>query len=60
MCHDTKGAAIFKEKWTGGLKNAVRIWLIFMRAVASLKICTLMSSKAYKGLDEKVQESHVS
>ena len=24
MCHDTKRAATFKEKWTGGLKNAVR------------------------------------
>ena len=38
-----KGDAIFKEKLTGGLKNDIRN-LIFMRAVTSLKICTLMGS----------------
>ena len=39
-----KGNAIFKEKLTGGLKNDIRN-LIFMQAVASLKICTLMDVK---------------
>ena len=53
-----KGDAIFKEKSTGGLENDIRIWLIFMRAVASLKICTMMGSfcPKHKVLDEKVQK----
>ena len=42
----------------------LEIWLIFMRAVESLKICTLMGSflsKAYnKVLDKKVKKSYVS
>ena len=38
------------------------IWLIFMREVGSLKICTLMGSFCPKHikLDERVQESYVS
>ena len=38
--------------------QAVAIWLIFMQAIASLKICNLIGfvlSNAYKVLDEKVQ-----
>ena len=36
-----QGDAIFKEKLTGGLKNDLSNLLIFMLAVASLKIWTL-------------------
>ena len=38
-----KGDAVFKEKLGGGLKNDIRNSL-FMRAVPSLKICTLQGS----------------
>ena len=36
--------ARFKVKLTCGLKHNIRNLLIFMRAVNSLKICTLMGS----------------
>ena len=36
--------AIFKEKMAGSLKNDIGNLVIFMKAVASLKICNLMSS----------------
>ena len=39
-----KGDAKFKGKLTRGLKNDIRTWLIFMRAVENLKICTLIGS----------------
>ena len=52
-----KGVAKFKGKLNCGLKMTYGIWLIFMRAVESLNICTLIGSK---DLDEKVQKSYVS
>ena len=36
--------AIFKEKMAGSLKNDIGNLVIFMKAVASLKICTLMGA----------------
>ena len=33
-----------KENWLMGWKMTQRIWLIFMRAVESVEICTLMGS----------------
>ena len=37
--------AKFKGKLNHGLKNdIIGVWLIFMRAVESLKICTLVGS----------------
>ena len=39
-----KRVAKFKRKLTCGLKNDIRNWLIVMRAVESLKICTLIGS----------------
>ena len=39
-----KGVAKFKRKLTSGLKMTKGIWLIFMRAVESPKIGTLIGS----------------
>ena len=47
------------ENWLVTWKITWEIWLIFKRAVESLKICTLMGfflSKVYKVLDEKAQK----
>ena len=45
LCHNTEGVAKFKGKLTCGSKNDMaRIWLIFMQAVNSLKICNLIRS----------------
>ena len=46
-----KSDAIFKEKLTGCLKNDIRNLLIFMLAVASLKIRTLMGSFCPKHIE---------
>ena len=39
-----KADVIFKEKLIGSLKNGIKIWLIFIGTVESLKICTLMAA----------------
>ena len=50
-----KGDVIFKEKFTGGLKNDTRILVNFQSK--NLHFYGLIFSKAYKILDEKVQKS---
>ena len=55
-----KGDAIFKEKLTGGLKNDIRNLVNFhvsSRKSDNLHFDGLVLSKAYKVLDEKVQNS---
>ena len=55
--------AIFKEKLTGGLKNDIRIWIIFharSRKSEKLNFDGIVLSKAYKAWDEKVQKGYVS
>ena len=52
-----------KENWLVTWKMTIEIWLIFMRAVESLKICTLMCyylSIAYKVSAKKVQKNNFS
>ena len=52
-----------KENWLLAFKITQGIWLIFMRAVESLKILHfdgLLLRKAYKVLDEKILKSYVS
>ena len=39
-----KDDVIFKEKLTCGLKNDLKIWLIFMRVVENLKLFILRDS----------------
>ena len=63
MCHELKGAAIFKEKLTGGLKNYTRNLVnvhASSRKSENLHFDGLVLSKAYKVLDEKVRKSYVS
>ena len=58
-----KGDAIFKEKFTGNLKNDIRNLVNFnasTRKSENLYFDRLVLSKAYKGLVEKVQKSYVS
>ena len=58
-----KGDAKFKRKLTCGLKNGIRYLLNFqarIRKSENLHFDRLLLSKAYKGLDEKVQKSNVS
>ena len=44
MSHDPKEWCKVKKKWLVASKLTQGIWLIFIRAVASLKFCTLMCS----------------
>ena len=58
-----KGGAIFKEKFTGGLKNDMRNLINFhasSRKSENLHFNGVVLTKAYKVLDEKVQKSCVS
>ena len=58
-----KGDAVFKETWTGGLKNDIRNLVNFhvsSRKSKNLHFDGLFLSKAYKVLDEKVQKSYIS
>ena len=55
-----KGDAIFKEKFTGNLKNDIRNLNASTRKSENLYFDRLVLSKAYKGLVEKVQKSYVS
>ena len=58
-----KGHALFKEKLTGGLKNDIRNLINFharSHKFENLHFDGLVFSKAYKVLDEKVQNSYVS
>ena len=58
-----KGDTIFKEKLTGGLENNITNLINFhasSRKSENLNFDGLVLSKAYKVLDEKVQESYVS
>ena len=57
------GDAKFKQKLTCGLKNDLRNLVNFhvsSRKSVNLHFHGLLLSKAYKYLDEKVQESYVS
>ena len=52
-----------KENCLPAWKMTKGIWLIFMRPVESLEICTLMGSffsKTHKDVDEKEQKSYIS
>ena len=58
-----KSDAIFKEKLTGGLKNHIRNLVNFHASShksENLHFDGLVLSKAYEGLDQKVQKSYVS
>ena len=58
-----KSDAIFKEKLTGGLKNYTRNLVNFHASShksENLHFDGLVLSKAYEGLDQKVQKSYVS
>ena len=56
-----KGDAIFKGKLTGGLKNDIRNLISFHASSCKserLHFDGLVSSKAYKVLDDEVQKSY--
>ena len=58
-----KGDAIFKEKFTGGLKNGIRNLVNFHRSSRkseSLHFDRLLLSIAHKVAAEKVQKSYLS
>ena len=58
-----KGDAISKEKLIGGLKNDIKNLINFhasSRKSENLQFNGLVLTKAYKFLDEKVQNSYVS
>ena len=58
-----KGDAISKEKLIGGLKNDIKNLINFhasSRKSENLQFDGLVLTKAYKFLDEKVQNSYVS
>ena len=58
-----KGAAKFKGKLTYGCKNGIRNLVNFppnSKKSKNLHFDWILSSKAYKDLDEKVQKSYVS
>ena len=45
-----KGDIKFKRKLTCSLKNNVRKWIIFIRAVESLKIINVLSEHSFKSI----------
>ena len=62
-CHDTQGDAKFKGKLTYSLKNEIRNLVNFhvsSRKSENLHFDSILLSKPYKYLDEKIQKSYVS
>ena len=62
-CHDTQADAKFKGKLTYSLKKEIRNLVNFYvgsRKAENLHFDSILLSKQYKYLDEKIQKSYVS